>query len=147
MATHANFMEVSSVSYNGGTALPLQFGTGNGSMTGESFPLVITPAAQVVITNPVINYNYKPAFFTNYYATTNDTVLFCNGTNQYIYLPYSGVWTTKLFSILCVNTNGSVVVTNANGYSLINGGLSQVLGPLGSGTNRLTVIYDGSNYQ
>jgi hypothetical protein len=147
LATHSSTMEISSVSYNGGIALPLAFGTGNGLLSGESFPLVINSSGQVVITNPVIFYNYKPAFFTNYSATTNDTVLFCNGTNQVVSLPSLNVPVTKIFSIICVSTNGSIIVTNSNGYSLINGGLSQTLGPLGSGTNRLSVIYDGGNYQ
>ena len=147
LATHTNFMEISSISYNGGTALPLLFGVGKGNFTNESFPLVISSTAQVIITNPVIVYNYKSAFFTNYLVTTNDTVLFCSGTNQLLTLPTTGVYVTKMFSVICVNTNGSVTLTNQNGYSLINGGLSQTLGPSGSGTNRITVIYDGSNYQ
>jgi hypothetical protein len=146
LSTHPGFMEISSVSYNGGTALPLGLGYGNGSLAGDSFPVIISPSGQVTITNPVIQYNYKPAFYTNYTAGTNDQILFCNGTNQLITLP-GGAWVTKIYTIISISTHGSVLVTNASGSITINGGLSQLLGASGSGTNRLTVIYDGANWQ
>jgi hypothetical protein len=146
LATHPTIMEISSVAYNGGTALPLGLGYGNGMLAGDSFPVIISPNGQVTITNPVIQYNYKPAFYTNYTAGTNDQILFCNGTNQLITLPGS-TWVTKMFTIISTSTHGSVLVTNASGSITIGGGLSQRLGASGSGTNRITVVYDGANWQ
>jgi hypothetical protein len=146
LATHPTIMEISSICYNGGTALPFGLGYGDGSLVGDSFPIIISPNGQVTITNPVIRYNYKPAFYTNYTAGTNDQILFCNGTNQLITLP-AGAWATEMFTIISTSTHGWVLVTNASGSITINGGLSQRLGASGSGTNRLTVIYDGANWQ
>lgn len=51
LSSHTNFQEISSVSYNGGAALPLLFGSGSGPVSGNAFIFGITNNVLVVFTN------------------------------------------------------------------------------------------------
>lgn len=83
----------------------------------------------------------KPSFSTNYTVTTNDTVLFCSGTNQFITL--SGVLSAvgKYASVYPVNATASVIVTNSSGVTIM-GAVSQAV----TNGQHITLISDGSNW-
>ena len=83
----------------------------------------------------------KAAFSTNYTVSVTNGILFCTGTNQLITLPTAPTAGT-MFTIVSATTTGSAIVTNGNGSQTILGALAQSV----SGTNRLTTVFDGSNW-
>jgi hypothetical protein len=97
------------------------------------------------------NYGYVGRWVTNSYAiSTNDTILFCWGTNEVLTLPLTAPF-TKIFTVFSKNPNGSVVVTSGGGNQTITvPGLGQAaavyLGGSTTPSNVLTVTFDGSNY-
>jgi hypothetical protein len=97
------------------------------------------------------NYVYVGKWVTNNYnISTNDTLLFCWGTNETLTLPATTP-IGKMFTIFSKNPAGSVIVTNGTGTQVITApGLGQTpvvyLGPSTSPSNILTVTFDGTNY-
>jgi hypothetical protein len=82
----------------------------------------------------------KPAFYTNYIPTTNDTVLLCSGTNQVINLSNAVSVTGKFISVYPVTSTASVIVTNT--AKTVMGATSQTV----TNGQHVTVISDGSNW-
>jgi hypothetical protein len=97
------------------------------------------------------NIVYVGKWVTNSYSiTTNDTLLFCMGTNELLTLPASPS-PGKMFTVFSKNPNGSVIVTNGTGTQVLTvPGLGQsavvYLGGSTSPSNVVTVTFDGSNY-
>jgi hypothetical protein len=94
---------------------------------------------------------YPSKWVTNAYTvSTNDTMLFCWGTNELLTLP-TACLAGKMFTIISKNTYGSVIVTNGNGAQTIiipgiGQGLAAYLGSATSENNTITVTFDGFNY-
>ena len=101
---------------------------------------------QGVVSNNNFIYPEKLSFTTNYTLTTNDVLVFCNGTNQVITCMDNTNAATpagKFWMIYCINATGSVIVTNANGVETIKGSLSQTV----TNGQTLSIVSDGSNYR
>ena len=77
LSAHTNFMEISSVTYNGGKALPLLFGAGNGNISGDTYVFGITNNAFKVFTNSASFYGGVAS-----YATNNNVVGVTGWTNN-----------------------------------------------------------------
>lgn len=115
-------------------------------------PVVTNGASGVNLgTLTATSYVYVGKWVTNNYnISTNDTLLFCWGTNELLTLPATAP-VGKMFTIFSKNPNGSVILTNGTGSQVITApGLGQIpavyLGPATSPTNVVTVTFDGSNY-
>lgn len=136
-------------------------GVSNVNITTATGLLPVSTLPTVVITNgasgvsvgyfTATNYGYVTKWVTNsYLMTTNDTVLFCWGTNELLTLPVNPPM-GKMFTVFSKNPNGSVILTNGTGSQLITvPGLGQaaavLLGASTSASNVITVTFDGSNY-
>ena len=128
--------------------------TATGTLPLNALPLaVVTNGASVVSVGSLMatNYGYVGRWVTNGYAiTTNDTLLFCWGTNELLTLPAMAPM-GKMFTIFSKNPSGSVILTTGSGSQVITApGLGQsatvYLGASTSPSNVITVTFDGSNY-
>ncbi len=139
---------------NTSTLSNLNISTATGLLPLSTLPAsVITNGTSTVNLGSLTatNFVYVSKWITNTYnISTNDTILFCWGTNELVTLPVIAPM-GKMFTIFSKNPSGSVVVTNGSGSQVITvPGLGQnaavYLGASTSASNVITVTFDGANY-